>query len=164
MRIPLSLLLFIIFSCCLLHSHLALGEAIEIQEEVDGGDGADAAVESVEEEASSSDDGGVVQYFYIDLPGGEGILEYEAPEGEWDEKSPGKPMISSNVEDTACKISIYDLISQNFRLCVSARKGSRNKDCGVLCTLVVGLDRFIRMIRKRWNSFLKAVLKTFFFP
>lgn len=90
MRIPLSLIILIIFSFCVLQAHLALGE-IEVQDEEAGAPIKNGGGEA-EEEASLSDeeeeeeDG--VQYFYHGFPDGGDVLEYEKPEGEWDGISP----------------------------------------------------------------------------
>lgn len=82
MRIPLSIWLFIILNLYVLHSRLAVGEEVEIQE----GEGAAEEVENYE----SADDN-VVMYFYNGeyFPKSQGILEYEAPKGDWDGISPG---------------------------------------------------------------------------
>ena len=91
MRIPLSLLLFIIFSCCILQSHLSLGE-IEVQQEQQEQqqqeEGAIEGGEAAAEESSSEEGQEGVQYFYHGFPDAGDILEYEATEGEWDGISP----------------------------------------------------------------------------
>lgn len=87
MRIALSMLLFIILSCCILQAHLSLGE-IEVVQEPKNDEGADSNNNGADEEASSEEEGEGLQYFYHGFPEAIDILEYEKPEGDWDGISP----------------------------------------------------------------------------